>query len=503
MKEYEVIIGLEIHLEIKTKSKFFCDCLNQETNEPNVNVCPICLGHPGVLPTINKEAIIKALKLGLALNGKIIENSFFERKNYFYPDLPKGYQISQYQSPLISGGKVQTEEGIINLERIHLEEDTAKVFHSRDSSLFDFNRAGVPLLEIVTKPEIKSFSQARFFLEELQRIIRYLEISDADMEKGQLRCDTNISIRPKNDEKYYPKTEIKNLNSFKAVENALIYEFNRQLELWKNGNPPEHQTTRGWNEDKGITIEQRGKEEEKDYRYFPEPDLPPINIKFFKEQGIDLDVLKANLPELPFYIKKRFKEKYGFDSSQADLLTRDKETATFVEKVISILKDQFLSLETVEGSEQERWTDNKKSIVKLLNKWLVNTLMVLQKGSQEKSFRTSPENFAEFLIKSYQERINIIKAQEILKIMFETKEDVEEVISKYEFKAAKSNDELDEIIQEVINGNPEMVEKIRQGKINVIQYLVGQVMKKTQGEAEPNSVKMLLEKKLRIKTRNP
>ena len=223
MKEYEVIIGLEIHLEIKTKSKFFCDCLNQETNEPNVNVCPICLGHPGVLPTINKEAIIKALKLGLALNGKIIENSFFERKNYFYPDLPKGYQISQYQSPLISGGKVQTEEGIINLERIHLEEDTAKVFHSRDSSLFDFNRAGVPLLEIVTKPEIKSFSQARFFLEELQRIIRYLEISDADMEKGQLRCDVNISLRKHASDPLGSKIELKNLNSISAIRRAIHF----------------------------------------------------------------------------------------------------------------------------------------------------------------------------------------------------------------------------------------------------------------------------------------
>ncbi len=521
--DYEIVIGLEIHLELKTKSKFFCDCPNQEAEKPNINICPICLGHPGILPVINKEAVIKGLKLGLALKGEIAEDCHFDRKNYFYPDLPKGYQISQYQSPLINGGVVEFEYSSIerqvypvksrkagtqhsnalsaelfnrvNLERIHLEEDTAKVFHVRDSSLLDFNRAGVPLLEIVTKPEITSPSQAKVFLEELLKIIRYLGISDADMEKGQLRCDANISIRPKGDKKYYSKTEIKNLNSFRAVERALCYEFDRQVGLWEQNNPPKYQTTRGWD---GIkTIEQRGKEEEQDYRYFPEPDLPPLNKNSFKEQGIDLDFLKNTLPELPFSRQKRFKEEYGFDHSQSCLLTDDKESADYTEKVVSELKVWLLSLEAVEGSEQEIWENNKKQFVKLLSNWLINHLLVLQKKLLEKEFRITPENFAEFLIMVYEKKISGNVAQKVLEKMFETGKDVDRILSEHEFKTTEKKDELDKIIREVVKDNPEITEKIKQGKTNVIQYLVGQAMKKTRGRAEPNTIRKLLEEELK------
>jgi len=494
-KDYETIIGLEIHLELKTKSKFFCTCPNQETDKPNLNICPICMGHPGVLPVLNKEVIIKALKLGLALNGEVAENCCFDRKNYFYPDLPKGYQISQYQLPLIKGGVVETDSGPVHLERIHLEEDTAKLFHRENESLVDFNRAGVPLVEIVTNPEIKNQIHAKVFLEELQKIIRYLEISDADMEKGQLRCDANISIRPKNDKQLYPKTEIKNLNSFKAVEKALSYEIIRQRELWDKGNPPKHQTTQGWDGQK--TIEQRGKEEEKDYRYFPEPDLPPLDKNTFKEHGIDLEFLKKDLPELPINKRKRFIKEYGFGSSEADLLTETKKRAAYVEKVISELKAWLISLETVEGSEQEIWQNNRGKFIKLLLKWLINNLLVLQKKSKELDFKITPENFAEFIILMYEKKLADNLGQQVLEKMYVTEKDVDRVLKEYDFKTAEDKLDLKEIILKVIQDNPEIVEKIKKGKTNVIKYLVGQVMKKTQGQAEPNIVQKLLEKELK------
>ena len=501
MIKLESIIGLEVHLELNTKSKFFCNCPNQETDQPacagrsNLNICPICMGHPGVLPVLNKEVIIKALKLGLALDGEVADNCCFDRKNYFYPDLPKGYQISQYQLPLIKGGIVQTDSGPVHLERIHLEEDTAKLFHENDSSLLDFNRAGIPLVEIVTNPEIKNAIHAKVFLEELQKIVRCLEISDADMEKGQLRCDANISIRPKGDKKLYPKTEVKNLNSFKAVERALSYEIIRQQELWDKGNQPKHQTTRGW--DGRKTVEQRGKEEEKDYRYFPEPDLPPLDKNTFKEQGIDLEFLKKDLPELPMKKRKRFIKEYGFGTSEARLLTETTKRAAYVEEVISELKAWLISLETVEGSEQEIWQNNRGKFIKLLLKWLINNLLVLQKKSQEIDFKITPENFAEFIILMYEKKLADNLGQQVLEKMYVTEKDMDRVLKECDFKTAEDKLDLGEIILKVIEDNPEIVKKIKKGKTNVIKYLVGQVMKKTQGQAEPNTVQELLERELK------
>jgi len=494
MSNFEPVIGLEIHLELKTKSKFFCDCPNQEAEKPNINVCPICLGHPGVLPTINQEAVVKALKLGLALNGKINENCHFDRKNYFYPDLPKGYQISQYQAPLIVGGEVETENGVVYFERIHLEEDTAKIFHFESSVLLDFNRAGVPLLEIVTKPEIKTPGQAKIFLEELQRIVRRLDVSDAEMEKGQMRCDANISLRPPEEKGYYPKTEIKNLNSFKAVEESLSHEIKRQERLWDQGRPPKIQSTRGWNEKEGITVEQRTKEGEQDYRYFPEPDLPPLNRGYFKRQGIDLDVLKAGLPKLPFYERERYKKEYGLDPNQAKILTRDAITGAYGQSVISLLEKEF----PVSGDDSEAESrDNKRKIGKLLVKWFINGLMVLQKSSSEKEFRIPPEIFFDFLNAIFEQKILNAAAQEILKAMFENRETVDEVISKFKFKAAETAKGLEAIIEEVIENNPEIVEKYKEGKEVVIQYLIGQAMKKARGRTEPKLIQEMLKRKLK------
>jgi len=490
MVKYEIVIGLEIHLMLKTKSKLFCSCPNQEAKEPNINVCPICLGHPGVLPVINKEAVTKALKLGLALQGKIGGDSVFERKNYFYPDLPKGYQISQYQRPLVDGGKVETEKGTINLERIHLEEDTAKIIHTGGSSLLDFNRAGIPLLEIVTRPEIGSPDQARTFLEELQRIVRWLQISDADMEKGQFRCDSNISLRPCGKNELYPKTEVKNLNSFKAVENALNYEIKRQEKLWENNDPPKHQSTRGWDEGHGMTVVQRSKEEEKDYRYFPEPDLPMINVDSLKEQGINLENLKSFLPELPFDLRKHFREQYGFDSSQAKILTQNNVLAVYSKNVITSLNEY---LEETESPQMEI----SLGIKKLLAKWLINNLLVLYKNSGEGELRIPPESFSGFLKTVWERKIPDLAGQEILKKMFTTGKDVEEILSEYEFRSDKSIEELEEIVQETIDNSQEIVEKIRQGKTNSIQYLIGQVMKKVQGRAVADIVRKTLEEKLK------
>jgi len=495
VRDYENVIGLEIHLELKTKSKLFCSCPNQETDSPNLNVCPICLGHPGVLPALNKEAVVRALKLGLALDGKISNDCHFDRKNYFYPDLPKGYQISQYQRPLIKGGIVKTNLGAVRLQRIHLEEDTAKLFHWENESLLDFNRAGIPLLEIVTEPEIKSPIQAKIFLEELQKIIRYLEISDADMEKGQLRCDANISLRPKGDKRLYPKTEIKNLNSFKAVEKTLAFEVIRQRELWDRDEPPRYQATRGW--DGEETIEQRGKEEEQDYRYFPEPDLPPLNKSTFKEQGIDLEILKKGLSELPIDKRKRFIREYGFSLSGAELLTENKKMADYTDKVVSGFKNWLLSLETIEGSEKEAWRGNKKQFSKLLSKWLINNLIVWQKRARGEEFCVSPENFADFLIAVYEKKITRVIAREVLEKMFNTGKDVGRVLGEYDFKAAGSKVELGDVIRKVVEDNPEIVEKYKGGKQVVIQYLIGQAMKRTRGKAEPNAIKRLLEEKLK------
>lgn len=502
----EPIIGLEIHLELNTKSKFFCSCQRGEDfSRPNSNICPICLGHPGVLPVLNKEAIRKTLILGLALGGELAQASWFDRKNYFYPDLPKGYQISQYGLPLIKGGRLEIETSEDNphskkiyLERIHLEEDTAKLLHSPDKkwSLLDFNRAGVPLLEIVTKPDIDSPKEAKIFLQELHLVIRYLNISRADMEKGQFRCDANISLRPVGEKKYFPKTEIKNLNSFKAVENALTYEIERQKKLWQAKHPPKTQSTRGWDEKKAVTFLQRRKEEVEDYRYFPEPDLPPIDLTILKKQGIDLKVLKKDLIELPRPRRFRFVRTYGFRPEEAKILTEDKNLADFTEKVISELRAWLISLETIEGTEQEIWTKNKKRLVKLIANWLVNRLSTLLRKTGQKELSITPENFAEFIILVYEKKISSTLAQTILEKMFYQGRDIDQIMADSKLAQINDKNKIAEIIKEIIKDNPEIAQNFQRGKHNVIQYLIGRAMKKTRGRADPELIRRLFEKEL-------
>ncbi|TSC69388.1 MAG: Aspartyl-tRNA(Asn) amidotransferase subunit B / Glutamyl-tRNA(Gln) amidotransferase subunit B, partial [Parcubacteria group bacterium Gr01-1014_66] len=338
--QYEPVIGLEIHIELNTSTKMFCRCRNDsDERHPNMHICPICMGHPGALPYANEVAVHKIIRTGLTLGGHIAPFSEFERKNYFYPDLPKGYQISQYLHPLVVGGGLIIGKKHIRIQRIHLEEDTGRLLHEggpstssgRSATLIDFNRAGIPLMELVTEPDFTSGEEVKQFGEELQQIIRYLNVSDADMEKGQMRVEVNISLRPEGTKELGTKVEVKNINSFRFAEAAVVYETSRQKVLLDAGEKVQ-QETRGWDEQKGITFPQRSKEEAHDYRYFPEPDLPPLEIS-----DELIEELRASLPELPHEKAARFMREYGLDEEMSEILTRDHKGANYFESIISEL----------------------------------------------------------------------------------------------------------------------------------------------------------------------
>lgn len=431
VKGYQEIIGLEVHIELKTNSKMFCGCSAKHFQvKPNTHTCPVCLGLPGALPTPNSKAIDWCLFAGLALNCSIPLFSKFDRKNYFYPDLPKGYQISQYDLPFCQNGWQKIEGKKIKIRRVHLEEDTAKLIHKDGFTLIDFNRSGVPLMEIVTEPDIKSPSQAKEYLKKLQQIIRYLEISDCDMEKGSMRLEANISLKKDgNQELPDYKVEIKNLNSFKFVEKALNYEITRQKEILESGQKltPE---TRGWNEKKQITFSQRSKETEADYRYFPEPDLPPL--KWQKEK---IKKLKNSLPELPDQKIKKYVNQFKINEHDANLLIRQKQTALYFEKVV---KDENC---------------DPSQIAKLI----VNKKVNIQK--------TPPHQL------------------------------ISDLKSKKKAVISDTN-KLVKIIQEVIQENQKAVADLQKGKQAAMGFLLGQVMKKTKGKADPQIARKILEEKL-------
>jgi len=506
------VIGLEIHIQLKTKSKMFCGCDNSgEDQKPNTTICPICMGHPGTLPVINKQALEYGLLMGKALNCEIKNFSKFDRKQYFYPDLPKGYQISQYDKPICENGWLNLtipsknnvrEEAKIRINRAHLEEDAAKLVHSSDkeNSFVDYNRAGTPLLEIVTEPDFYSPLEAKIFMQELRLIARYLDISTANMEKGHLRCDANISMRPIIDDvkrdmesfpKLYPKTEIKNLNSFRSVERALEYEIKRQTKLWEENNPPTKQATRGWNDIKQITEEQRTKEEEKDYRYFPEPDLPPLDLIELK--------FKISSMELPQAKRKRFEEQYGFTPEEAKILTDDNKLANYTENIISELESWLLALGETEGTKEEIIEENKKKLNKLLVGWLVNKLggLMVQHKRDIGSIKITPENFAEFITMIYQNKISGPVALKILEEMMLTGKDPSQIMDEGNMGQISNSDELETIIDEIINANPSEVEGYRNGKETLLQFFIGQAMKKTQGKANPQVVEELVKNKLK------
>lgn len=510
------MIGLEIHIQLKTKSKMFCSCDNsgedlstKEAGKPiNSCVCEICMGHPGTLPTANKTAIEWAIKTALAINCQIPDESKFDRKHYFYPDLPKGYQISQFDKPLGKGGYLEVRGQKIRINRLHLEEDAAKLLHTGQGTIVDYNRAGTPLMEIVTEPVIDDPKTAGNFLRELRAIMRALKISDADMSKGHLRCDANISLLDvdKKSNKLNPKTEIKNLNSFKAVEKALSYEIKRQKLLWEQENPPLIQSTRGWDDIKGVTVEQRQKEEAHDYRYFPEPDIPPIIIKHAclparqethnppmrragMKQKIDITAIKNSLPELPQAKRERFHKQYGFSYADAAILTQDYNLADYVEKAMSELEAW------VESIEQKNEDQPTPGLAKLAANWLINELAPRIDHQWEK-LTVTPENFAEFIALIAENRISSKAGQQILDLMIKTGKDPSDIMAEENLAQVGNKNELADIVKKVIADNPGPANDYRAGKINIIKFLMGAVMRETKGRAKPEIAEEMLKENL-------
>ncbi|OHB17507.1 MAG: glutaminyl-tRNA synthase (glutamine-hydrolyzing) subunit B [Parcubacteria group bacterium RIFCSPHIGHO2_01_FULL_40_30] len=489
---YEPVIGLEIHAQLKTKTKMFCDSKNDsDEKHPNVNICPICTGQPGTLPVANLEAIKKTILLGMALDCRIAEHTFFERKNYFYPDLPKGYQISQYQAPLCERGELNIKGKKIRVRRVHIEEDTGRLFHDPKGkySLIDFNRAGVPLLELVTEPDLHSGEEVRKFGEELQMILRYLGISDADMQKGQMRVEVNMSLR-KSGEKLGTKVELKNINSFRYAAQAVDYEIKRQTEVLEDGKKV-IQETRGWDEVKQKTFSQRTKEEAQDYRYFPEPDLPPINTK-----DLGLEGIRAMLVELPSQRRERFKKLYNLPEHDIEVLTLNKQLGDYFEKVVSELNawDKLSHLKKPPKEHEEK-------LIKLAANYLITELakLLYERGTglEEMDYiKITPENFAEFIARIYHQEVSSSGAQALLKEMFETGEDPSVIIEKKDLAQVSDAEELAQAAQEVIAENPKPVEDYKKGKKESLQFLVGLVMKKTKGKANPQVAREILEKEL-------
>jgi aspartyl-tRNA(Asn)/glutamyl-tRNA(Gln) amidotransferase subunit B len=499
---YDTIIGLEIHAELKTKSKMFCSCdNNSEGQAPNTTVCPICLGHPGTLPVPNKQAIDWTILTGLALHCQINRLSKFDRKNYFYPDLPKGYQISQYDQPLTYDGYLEIDGEKIMITRVHLEEDTGKSIHYKDQdyTLLDFNRAGTPLMELVTEPVIKNAEQAKKFCQAYQQILRYLKISDADMEKGQMRCEANISVQAAGSWEYQPgqilprhkntqlnaKVEVKNINSFRAVEKAINFEIARQTALLEQGEKiaPE---TRGWDENQAITFSQRTKETSADYRYFPEPDIPPLKI-----DEAELTALTAELPELPQAKKQRFIREYGFTPDNAEILVSDRDLAAWTEDVIS----ELAAWVEANGDEEAR---QEKKLSRYAANWITGELLKHLNADSKKitELKITAENFAELMCLIYQDKINSSAGQKILEKMYWEGGDPNQIMQDLGLEQMDSSEELTAVVKTIVDANPTQVAQYRAGKTNVFQFFIGQAMAATKGKANPKIVKEILEKLL-------
>ena len=481
-EKYIPTIGLEIHAELKTASKMFCSCANNPDEErPNVNVCPICLGHPGTLPVLNKEAIKSVLKIGVAVNGTLADFTEWDRKNYFYPDIPKGYQISQYAYPLVSGGTLAG----VKLERIHLEEDTAQSTHdTHEKSLVNFNRSGVPLMELVTTPTIRDAKTATNFAKELQLLLRYLGAGEANMEKGEMRVEANISVATAEDtaaKKFGTKTEVKNLNSFRAVEGAIAFEIERQIELLEAGEKVK-QETRGWDDKNNETYSQRSKESSHDYRYFPDPDIPKLKISEIPE--FSKVALTKELVELPWIRRERFKKEFG---------ATDKETEVFVDDDQGLLTNYF------EEIVAKLVNKDQKNARLVLNYVLTDYLGLLKKstGSLE---TIKPEYFAQLIDMISKGDVSSSGAKKILSLM--VTDDASKNISPKELAdknglIQKSDAaSLEPAIEKVIADNAGVVAEYRAGKVTSIQFLIGQAMKATKGAANPAVIKELLVKKL-------
>lgn len=509
------IIGLEVHVELKTKSKMFCSCPNDpEAKAPNTNICPICTAQPGTLPVPNKQAIAWTVLIGKALGCSIRDLSKFDRKHYFYPDLPKGYQISQYDEPVAEHGKITLtfplesnirDEAIIGITRAHLEEDTAKLLHDASgNTLVDFNRAGTPLVEIVTDPDFKTALEAKTYCQELQMIFRTLNVSDADMEKGHMRCEANVSVqeagsfeivdgvvKPLNGNTLNNKVEVKNINSFKAVEKAILFEIERQTALLEKGETWVQQT-RGWNEDTEETVLQRTKENAQDYRYFPEPDIPPFHPS--KLAG------ELFLPELPQARRRRLKEQYGFSYADAERLSETTPWADFTDAVMSELVEWITTLTPAKERTDTLQEERQEKIAKLAGGWMTNKLMQLmnEREMDIRVMKVSPENFAEFIALLYTNKINSTNAQKLLGDMLDAGTDIDptHVMEEKGYGQISDTAALGKAVDDVIQSYPKQVEQYKAGKLPLLQFLKGMVMKATEGAADPGVVEQLLKEKL-------
>jgi aspartyl-tRNA(Asn)/glutamyl-tRNA(Gln) amidotransferase subunit B len=471
---FETVIGLEVHVELKTESKIFCGCKTTFGAPPNTNVCPICMGHPGTLPVLNEQAVNLALRAALALNCRINTESKFDRKNYFYPDLPKGYQISQYDKPIGEHGYIEIdvngERKRIGITRVHLEEDAGKSMHAPDGShtLVDYNRTGVPLIEIVSEPDIRSPEEARLYLEALKSIMQYCDISDCRMEEGSLRCDANISLRPVGADKFGQKTELKNMNSFRNVQKGLEYEVERQTQILLSGGEVT-QETRRFDEATQTTVSMRSKEEAHDYRYFPEPDLVKLQI-----DDAWLEKVRQTLPELPLAKRERYINELGLPEYDAGVLTADKSVAAYFEAVVA------------EGAD-----------AKTASNWVMTDLLGYLKAA-EKDITDSPitpKQLAGLIAEVASGKISIKQAREVFKVMTETGKDASTLIAELGMEQISDEGALVAIVDEVIAANPKSVEDYRGGKERALGALVGQVMKATKGKANPAVVnKLILER---------
>ncbi len=485
---YEAVIGLEIHAQLKTKTKMFCRSKNDPDAEtPNINICPVCVGHPGTLPTINKRAVEFIVKIGCALNCKIAQKTKFDRKNYFYPDIPKGYQISQYDLPLCYEGYLNVLGKKVRITRVHLEEDTAKSIHSSEGySYVDFNRSGAPLMELVTEPDISNADEAKEFCENLQKILQYLDVSDANMEKGQMRCEVNISLKKKDSDKFGTKVEIKNLNSFKAVKDAIEFEIKRQTEILESGGCVV-QETRGWDENKKITFSQREKESAHDYRYFPEPDLPFVflgrDVEGVEvENIIDVESIKKSIPELPQKKIERYTDEFNLSEKDARTIAYDKSFADFFESTISNFDDK----------------QDKEKLIKLSANYLTtdikNVLIQTKKSINDIGF--SAKDFADLILILNEGKINSAVAKSSLLEASEKGVAPLKVVETKGLMQINDEAEIEKIAREVIDQNPNPVSDYKNGNVNSIQFLVGQIMAKTKGRANPKLAREILERLL-------
>jgi aspartyl-tRNA(Asn)/glutamyl-tRNA(Gln) amidotransferase subunit B len=481
--EYEVIIGMETHIELDTHSKMFCGCSASFFGvEPNTHVCPTCAGMPGALPVINKTAVEYAMLVGLALNCKIAAHTFWERKSYWYPDLPKGYQITQYQYPMNYEGFIEVdvrdlssgnwvEESYkhrVRIRRAHLEEDTGKLVHSGKKSYADYNRSGVPLLEVVTEADIHSADEAYAYLSALRDIVRYLGVSTGDMEKGAMRCEPNLSLRPKGSDAFGTKVEIKNLNSLRAVRDSIAYEVRRQTKLLNEGGVVE-QVTLGWDDVKGVTVVQRKKEDAHDYRYFPEPDLPPLDVS-----EAWLSEIRARLPELPLQKQARYQTDWGLSAYDATVLTADRSVAEWFERIVA-------------GVGPAK--------AKLAANWMTGEVFRLMKAEQMadlSAIKVQPEGLAELIGMVDAGAINNNTAKQVFEEMFKTGESAKAIVQSKGLAQVSDVSALQKIIDEVIAANAGPVQQFLGGQEKLFGFLVGQAMKATKGKGNAQVINQLL-----------